>query len=119
MATDSQDGLEVSMVGQVTVARFAEEIVLSGNRAEAAGERLGALLAAPGCRLLLDFARVRSLSSLMLGKLVTLNRVAEASAGKLVLCNLRPEIRDILEITRLSAILSICAGEQEGLQSFS
>jgi anti-sigma B factor antagonist len=101
----------VATVGAVTVARFTREIVLAGQLAEAVGDRLAALLAG---RLVVDFANVRSLSSLMLAKLVTLNR---AAAGRLALCNLRPDVREIMEVTRLTVILRIYAGEQDALAS--
>jgi anti-sigma B factor antagonist len=111
--------LEVATVGQVTVARFTREVVLSGKDAEVVGEHLRTLLAEPARRkLLLDFANVLSLSSLILGKLIMLNRVAESAAGKLALCNLRPGIREIMDASRLSLILYIYAEEQEALQSF-
>src|SRR6266446_6377840 len=79
-----QNSLEVTTVGAVTVARFNRELVLSGVLAEAVGERLMDLLAVPaGGRVLLDFANVKSLSSLILGKLILLNRAAEKAAGRL------------------------------------
>jgi anti-sigma B factor antagonist len=111
--------LAIERMGPVAVARFTREVVLNGQEAEAAGERLNALAAEPGCpRLLLDFANVQSLSSLMLGKLVGLNRTVETAGGRLALCNLRPPIREIFDVTRLSQILYIYAAEQEALDSF-
>jgi anti-anti-sigma factor len=100
------------------VARFTRELVLSGPEAEAAAERLTALLAEPGQRpLLVDFGNVLSLSSLMLGKLAGLSRVAEAAGVRLALFNLRPDVRGILEITRLNLLLRLYGDEPEALQS--
>ena len=111
--------LNIELVGGVAVARFAPELILSGAQAEAVGAELDARLAEPGGqRMLLDFANVRSLSSLMLAKLVALNRAAASAGGRLALCNLRPEIHEILEVTRLTQILFIYRAEPEALQSF-
>jgi anti-sigma B factor antagonist len=111
---DPHECLEVATVGDVTVARFTREVVLAGPLAEEVGDRLGALLAGPKLpRLVIDFANVRSLSSLMLAKLVALNRAAEAAAGRLALCNLRPDVRELMKVTRLNMILRIYEGEQE------
>jgi anti-sigma B factor antagonist len=116
---DLQNLLAIEQVGDVAVARFTREVILCGQEAEAAGEQLSAFLAAPGPRrLLLDFANVGSLSSLMLATLVTLNRAAESARGRLALCNLRPPIREILDVTRLTQILYVYPGEQEALESF-
>jgi anti-sigma B factor antagonist len=99
------------------VARFTREVVLSGPEAEAAGERLTGLLAELGRRpLLIDFSKVRSLSSLMLGKLVRLSRAADAAGVRLGLFNLSPEVREILEVSRLDILLCLYASESEALQ---
>jgi anti-sigma B factor antagonist len=116
---DPNRSLAIETVGDVTVARFSREVVLSGRQAEAVAAQLTALLAEPGrSRLLLDFANVWSLSSLMLGKLVMLSRAAESAGGRLALCNLRPDVGEIFELTRLTQILSVYPGEQEALKSF-
>jgi anti-sigma B factor antagonist len=111
--------LEVELLGTVTVGRFTGEVTLSGQNAETVGEQVLALLAEPGRqRLLLDFGNVKSLSSLVLGKLIQLNRAAESAGGRLALCNLRPEVREILEVTRLTTLLYVYDEEQEALRSF-
>ncbi len=97
------------------VARFTREVVLTGHQAEAIAGRLTALLTEPGTRLLLDFGNVRSLSSLMLGKLIVLNRTAEAVGGRLALFDLRPDVREILALTRLNLLLHLYGDEQEAL----
>jgi anti-anti-sigma factor len=111
--------LAIEQVGKVAVARFTREVVLSGQPAEAIGDQLIALLGEPGRHwLLLDFDRVRSLSSLMLAKLVALSRTAEAVGGRFALCNLHAVIAEILEVTRLNHVLNVYPGEAEALQSF-
>jgi anti-anti-sigma factor len=99
------------------VARFTREVVLSGEEATAAAERLTALLAEVGQRsLLIDFGNVRSLTSFMLGKLVGLSRAAESAGARLALFNLRPDVRGILEVTRLNLLLRLYGSESEALQ---
>jgi anti-sigma B factor antagonist len=118
MEPQQPDGcLGVERRGDAVVARFTREVVLSGPQADAAAEGLRALLAEPGRRrLLVDFGNVRSLSSLMLGQLVGLHRAAESAGARLALFNLRPEVRGILEITRLNLHLHLYGDEREALQ---
>jgi anti-sigma B factor antagonist len=79
---------------------------------------LMALMAELGRRpLLVDFGKVRSLTSLMLGKLIGLNRAAESAGARLAIFNLRPDVRDILEVTRLNLVLSIYNDEPDALLS--
>ncbi len=102
------------------IARFNHEVVLSGQEAEAVSERLMAMLKDRGRRqLLVDFGNVKSLSSLMLGKLVQLNRVADSGGVKLALFNLRPDVHGILEVTRLTLILRVYGTEEEALQGMT
>ena len=110
--------LVVEAVGEVPVARFTRELILGGALADAVGEKLAAALEANKARLLLDFANVKSLSSTGLAKLISLNRKAESLGGRFALCNLRPEIREIMDVTRLSQLLCIYPAEQEALASF-
>ncbi len=109
--------LGVEQRADAVVARFTRELVLSGPVAEAAAEGLTALLAESGRRpLLVDFGNVLSLSSMMLGKLVRLSRAAESAGVWLALFNLRPDVRGILEITRLNLLLRLYGDELEALQ---
>jgi anti-anti-sigma factor len=110
------DLLRVDSVGGRTVVRFTREVVLTGPQAEAVGEDLARLVGETGPgRLVLDFGNVRSLTSLMLSKLVRLEQAARAAGGELALCNLRPDVQAIFEVTRLTQVLRIYPGEADAL----
>ncbi len=112
----SDPGLEITSRGDVLVARFTHEVILSGEVAQAAAARLAALWPAPGQRgLLVDFAKVRSLSSLMLGELVQLNRAVEAAGGRLALFNIGPLVREVFTVTGLDRVLLLYTDEEDAL----
>src|SRR5947207_979164 len=119
MEPQQTDGyLEVERRGDTVIARFLREVVLGGVEAEVAAEQLTALLAEPGQRrLLIDFGNVRSLSSLMLSNLIVLHRAAGSAGMRLALFNLRPDVRGIMEITRLNLVPSLYDDEAAALQS--
>ena len=58
------------------------------------------------------------LSSAALGKLITLNRKLQSAGGKLVLCNIDPQIYEVFEITKLNKLFNIQKEEQAALQAF-
>jgi anti-sigma B factor antagonist len=58
------------------------------------------------------------MSSAALGKLITLNKKVQTAGGRLVLCNIRQEIREVFEITKLDKLFVIKRDEQEALQVF-
>jgi anti-sigma B factor antagonist len=72
-----------------------------------------------GCRkLLLNFGNVEFLSSAALGKLITLNKKLLAAKGRLILCNIDPQIHEVFEITKLDKFFNIQKEEQTALQAF-
>jgi anti-anti-sigma regulatory factor len=48
-----------------------------------------------------------------------LNRKVQATNGRLALCQLTPAVLATLESIRLMELFTICATEEEALQSFS
>jgi anti-anti-sigma factor len=64
-------------------------------------ELLTAITANPSRKVVLDFQRVKSLSSEIFRPLVTLRHKLEESKGKLVICSLSPEVTRAFSATRL------------------
>lgn len=70
---------------------------------ELAGARTAA---APG--LALDLSAVVYLSSAALNRFVALDRELRAAGGRLSLRNVSPDVRRVLAVTRLDALLDVC-----------
>jgi anti-sigma B factor antagonist len=70
-------------------------------------------------RLVLSLGPVTFLPSMALGKLVMLNRKAQAAGGRLAVCQLTPEAREVLDVTHLSDLFQLFATEQEAVRSFA
>lgn len=100
----------------MTIARFSSHIILGGKIAEAIAEKLIAFLReTEQSILLLDCANVRSVTSLMLGKLIHLNNVADTRGKKFLLCNVSASVLKIMEVTKLDRLLTICPSEIDAL----
>src|SRR5438876_296512 len=100
--------LEVEDIGDATVVHFTDRKILDEQNIQIIGEQLFSLVDELGRRkLLLNFGNVEYLSSAALRKLVTLNKKLNAVGGQLILCNLAPQIYDILVITKLDKLFSI------------
>lgn len=70
----------------------------------------------PQPHLVLDFARVAGVSSMMLGKLLMLQTKIRNGRGKLALRNVGPEVRQILAATRLDHTFHIEEDEASALK---
>lgn len=72
--------------------------------------------AAKRWRIVVDMAQVTMLASMGLGALVTLHKQCSAEGGRMVVCNLRPDILAVMKITHLDRILKIVATREDALK---
>src|ERR1043165_8875885 len=99
--------LEVEHIGDVTVVSFVDRKILDEQNIQIIGEQLFKLVEEQGKRkILLNFSNVEYLSSAALGKLITLNKKAQAAGGRLILCNIDPQIYEVFEITKLNKLFN-------------
>ena len=94
--------------GSVVIIQFRQSQITEPSTVAAVAEELCSVASrAKDCDLVLDLSKMACLSSLMLGKLVMVQRKMEGRGGMLRLCNGGPEIRDVLASTRLDEILPV------------
>lgn len=74
--------------------------------------------AASSSRLILNLSPMRLISSMFLGMLVVLYRRTVAANGKVRVCGITREIRDVFEVTKLDKVFDIDEDEQSSLDSF-
>ncbi len=111
--------LEVEHIGDVTVVNFVDRKILDEQNIQVIGDQLFGLVDTEGLRkLLLNFGNVEYLSSAALGKLITLNKKLQGVGGRLILCNIDPQIHEVFEITKLDKFFNIQKEEQTALQAF-
>lgn len=67
----------------------------------------------PGSRVVLDFDTVIQLGSAMLARLLELRGIAERGGGRVVLKNLRPELRDLFKVTQTEKFFTFESDDDE------
>jgi anti-sigma B factor antagonist len=111
--------IQTTEVSDVTVISFLDQKILDAASIQELGEELFNLVETEGHRnLLLDFSNVEFLSSAALNKLIILDKKVKAKAGRLKLCNLLPEIREVFVITRLNQLFQIENSRETALAGF-
>ena len=70
-------------------------------------------------KMLLDFASVDHLSSAALGALINCNNLIKQKNGQLRLTNIKPQIYEVFQITKLNKLFRIYPTRAEGLASFT
>jgi stage II sporulation protein AA (anti-sigma F factor antagonist) len=106
--------------GDVTVVRFGEHRILDELAVKKIGDELNGVADRADCRnLVLHFASVVGLSSLMLGKLLMLEQKMASKGGKLTLCEIEPEVQEVFASTKLNHILDIRESEDDAIRAFA
>lgn len=119
MSAEAQiDLVQVERVDGVPVVRFRRRTILDPLAVQAVGERLVELVQGEGATaLVLDFARVESLTSAMFSKFVLLQQTMETSGGRVVFCHVDPFLRQIFDVCRLPASIPVYPTLAEALQA--
>lgn len=116
-ADTHNDIFEVEQAGDVTVVRFTRRTILDPATIAAVGDRLLGLVEQGGGRkLALDFGRVESLTSAMLGRLVGLHQAVAAGGGRLVFCHVDPFLMQIFTICKVPETVPVLADLQAALR---
>ena len=111
--------IETSEVRGVTIVNFIDRKILEAAHIQEWGEELLHLVDHDGNKdLLLDFNSVEFLSSAALNKLIILDKKVKGKTGKLKLCNLMPEIREVFVITRLNQLFDIVDTRDKAFEGF-
>jgi anti-sigma B factor antagonist len=119
MSSNPRRRLEVEDIGDVTVVNFIDRKILDEQNIQKIGEDLFSLVDELGRKkILLNFGNVEYLSSAALGKFISLNKKVQMASGKLVLCNIDPQIYEVFEITKLNKLFNMQKDEQSALQAF-
>src|SRR5436309_1327910 len=63
-------------------------------------------------KIILNFENVQILSSAPIGTLVNLRNKLHSAGGRLALCQVSPDIREILQLTRVENLFTIFDNEQ-------
>lgn len=111
--------LFIQPVRDVTVVNFADASILDTQLVQQIGEELYELVDKQARRkIILDFDKVRFLSSSALGILITLRKKCDQIKGKVVLCSMKEDLKKVFKITNLDKMFEFYDNEEKALGSF-
>jgi anti-anti-sigma factor len=92
---------------------------LDGIRSPGFSDRIGALINHAAPKLLADFAAVDLVTSAGLHAVLMILKRVNASGGAFALCDVQPSVREVFDISGLSAMLSIYRDRAEGIAALA
>jgi len=118
--SENLECLELDTVESVAVVKFRDKKVMDPSRIEQMGKELLELIDhEENERLLINFDNVSFFSSAAINKLIVLEKQVRAKGGKLRLCNLRPEVRDLFSYTSLDKMFQIDQEQVESIEALT
>jgi anti-anti-sigma factor len=107
-------------LGNVTVVRINVPRLDDDDTTRAVFETIYTLVDTVGRnKLVVNLANVKAMLSLGMGKLVMLNRKAQAAGGRLALCHLTPVVAESVNAVHLDRLLTLYDTEAEAVQALS
>lgn len=109
----------IHSIRNVTIVNVDVAKILDAMQVEQIGEELYDLVDNRNCKkMVIDFSKVRLLSSSALGMLLTLRKKVDAIKGKVVFCGMRDELTKVFKLTKLDRMFTFCANEDQALEQF-
>ena len=112
--------LDIEQFDETLVVRFTQRGLLNEETGYALGKFLGNLVEDQGGQhLVVNFGHVDFISSMIIGRLLALNKQLAARQGRLTLCGVAPYLRDLFELVRLPMLIPIYETEEEALDALT
>ena len=113
------DFYTLRQAGKYTVVEFQTASLMNPQDLERVGTQLFRMVdEEKRGHVVLDFGKVKYLSSQAIGIILTLNKKLSGGAGggdNLILCGVGPQLLQLLKITRLDRILTIKPTQKEAM----
>ena len=110
--------VKIDIAREVVWVRFLQRHISGTEEIEELGRQLYQLLEGSPPRLVLDFAPVEFMSSAAFGKLISLTARAKARDGRVLLCNIRPELLQVFQTCHLDRVFNIRKDKADALACF-
>jgi anti-sigma B factor antagonist len=110
--------ISVENIEKGLIISFVNEKILEETEIQALEHSIVPLIEqAKVPNIVLDFSKVKFLSSAMLGLLIRLSKKIYQRQGQLRLCGINSKIFEIFKITRLDRVFDICEDSESAVQS--
>lgn len=106
--------LEIRTRSEITILHLRGTELGTGEAEEFRSTALNAVPAIGGC-VAIDMSSVRFMDSSGLSALIAVMKRTWSGGGELALFDVRPAVREILSLTRLDGVFSVCGSEDEAV----
>jgi anti-sigma B factor antagonist len=104
--------------GNVGVVHFTTSQVLDELNVQQLGQELNDLVEKSYMvKMVINFDRIKFLSSAVLGKLISLHKRMQKEKGRMAFCNINKDVLQVFRITRLDKLIPIFENETDAVNA--
>lgn len=114
-----QGQMTIQSIKAVAVVTFQDESILDPLQVQDIAQKLRHLVEDQDRQqIILDFHKVKMLSSQMLGVLIGMLKRIRSSDGRIVICGMKADLYKVFKITNLDKLFTFYDNEGQALRSF-
>lgn len=111
--------LKKEIINGINVARFIDTNKFNAINAESIKEELNNIFNQEGIKLVLNLEGIKFVDSTGFGVFLSVLKKSNTTSGQLKLCNISPEVMDLIKLLQLHTVFSIQESLEESLNSFN
>jgi anti-anti-sigma factor len=112
--------LDIEQFNETLVVRFTQPGPLDEGTGYALSQYLSSLVKRQGGRhLVLNFGHVDYVTSMIIGRLLALNKELAGRKGRLTLCGVTAQLRELFDLVRLPMLIPLYETEEEALEALT
>lgn len=109
----------IQSIANIKLVEFTVPTIIDQLQIEHIQQELVSLVEKPGQpKMIISFDGVNSISSAMLGTLITLHKKAKAGGGAVRLAHIAPSLMQVFKLTNLHKLLPIFDSTDKALEKF-
>ena len=115
----SEGALKIEEEKNITIASFLDIAMLDETSVKKLGDELETLIKGRDkITLVIDFSNIEFVSSAVLGRLVKVRKIIKSKDGKLALCSMKKDLKQVFKVTKLDRVLKIYDDRDKAIKSF-
>lgn len=110
--------LEVTLIKDITVAKIINTNRLNALIYQAVKDKLNEIVRSENAKLILNLEGIDFIDSSGFSSLISIYKTSRINNSHFKLCNISPEVMELIELMKLQKILDICTDIDSCTKSF-
>lgn len=110
--------LEVENKNGIFVARLKDITRFNSIISQSVKDELNKIMSNSGSKLIFDLDGIKFIDSSAFGTLISILKTSKSSNGVFKICNVSPDVKELIEVMQLDTVFDISGTMDECLSSF-